>query len=83
MIVVTIELRSAVSRDRDKVLGVVGIANDGTGDADRASYDAVASRGPRGKSYVGRVEGFPKKSRSALELLRRALNAMHENGGLP
>jgi len=82
MIIVTLQLRSARGRQHDKNLGTVLIANDGTGNAGRGHYNVVTSRGPRAKKHHGRVENFPRDSRSALELLRRALNAVHENGEL-
>jgi hypothetical protein len=85
MIVVRIELKSAVSAARNRELAAIVIANEGTGDTARGNYTAIATRvgGPTRRHYDGRVEGFPRKSRSVLELLRRALNAIHENGGLP
>lgn len=81
MIVVEIVLRSAISRDRDRALGIVRIANVG-GTVQAGEYQVIAVR-PHGRPRVGRVVGFPRKSKSALELLRRALNALHEKGDLP
>lgn len=81
MIVVTLDLKSAISDDRSRRLGTVLIANEG-GDRRRANYDVRATRDGK-RVYNARVEAFPRGSRSALELLRRALNALHEKGELP
>lgn len=83
MIVVELHLKSAVSTTRDRLLGKVLIANDGTGLKNRGYYEVRAFRPTSLRLHKGRVENFPRKSRSALELLRRALNALHDNGGLP
>jgi hypothetical protein len=84
MIVAEIRLQSARGASRNRKLGVVLIANDGSSNDGRVGhYTVAASRGPRGKVYEARVENFPRHSRSALELLRRALNAIHDAGGLP
>lgn len=74
MIVVTVHLRSAVSSGRNRKLAIVTIANDGTGDAKTGHYNVAAKIGDRGKMRTGRVEGFPRKTKTVLELLRRALN---------
>jgi hypothetical protein len=79
MIVVTVELKSAISRTRDRTLGQVTIANDGTGTATRGNYLAVAT-GRGGRTLAtARVEGFPRRSRHALRLLVRALKALYPN----
>lgn len=83
MIVVDIRLKSAVARSRDRLLGKVLIANDGTGLKNRGYYEVRAFRPTSLRLHKGRVENFPRRSRSALELLRRALNALDEAGGLP
>jgi hypothetical protein len=79
---IEIHLVSAVHPDRSRFLGSVLIANDGTGDKSRGNYTAAATRDGRRK-YFGVVRGFPRRSRSALELLRRALNAIHQAEPLP
>lgn len=81
MIVVEIVLRSAISRDRDRPLGTVEIGNV-SGTVDAGTYRVRAQR-PHGRERVATVVGFPRKSKSALELLRRALNALHDRGDLP
>ena len=75
MIVVTVELKSAISRTRDRVLGVMTIANDGTGGATIGHYCATLA-GVRGRvldSCV--VRGFPRKKLLAWDLIYRALRA--------
>ena len=61
MIIVTVELRSAISRSRDKVLGRLTIANDGTGDASRGHYAATLEG--RGGRVIGScvIKDFPRK----------------------
>lgn len=74
MIVVTMYLRSAISTQRNRLLATVTIANDGTGDAKTGNYNVKARVGSRGKMREARVEGFPRRTKTVLELLRRALN---------
>ncbi|HEV8383016.1 MAG TPA: hypothetical protein VGQ29_15620 [Gemmatimonadales bacterium] len=82
MIVVTLDLRSALSSSRSRRLATITIANDGTGEDGRGNYHVMAQR-RGGRARFAGVRHFPRRSRSALELLRRALNALDENGGLP
>lgn len=82
MIRVLLSLQSARGRLHNRVLGIVLIANDGTGTAARGNYDVVARKGLKGFDRVSAVKDFPRKSQSALELLRRALNRLHEEGKL-
>lgn len=82
MIRVTLRLESAVDARRDRTLAVVNIANKGSGTAARGNYLVAARRGGGRTRFAG-VEGFPRRSRSALELLRRGLNALAEKGELP
>ena len=81
MIRVTLDLDSALGADRDRLLGTVNIINVG-GDAQRGNYTVMARNGS-GRLRYAVVKNFPRKSRTALELLRRALNALHEQGNLP
>lgn len=87
MIVCDVMLVSALGRHRDRQLGRIVISNIGTGTATRGNYVVMAGRGkPTGKpkrTYSAMVNDFPRKSRSGLELLRRALNALHKQGELP
>lgn len=82
MISVRIDLGSAQSAARSRRLATVLIVNDGTGERGAGNYLVSATRDGR-RIYKADVKNFPRRSRSALELLRRALNAIHENGGLP
>jgi hypothetical protein len=81
MIIVRIELRSARSENRNRPLGAMTVANIG-GTATRGDY-AYALQRPGGRVRQGEVKGFPRKQKSALELLRRCLNDLHERGELP
>jgi hypothetical protein len=83
MIRVHIELESALSPHRDRTLGWVTITNDGTSHSPSRGNYTVEARRPGGRERVTAVRNFPRQSRSALELLRRALNALHEGGNLP
>jgi hypothetical protein len=84
MIRVHIELESARGPHRDRTLGWVIIRNDGTSHSlSRGNYTVEARRPGGRRERVTAVRNFPRQSRSALELLRRALNALHEGGNLP
>jgi len=72
MIVVTVTLVSAVSRDRDRVLGEMTICNVG-GTATRGEYLAKT------KARTGRVSDYPRKEVSMWNLLRRSLEACGYN----
>ena len=75
MIVITVELKSAISRTRDRVLGVLTIANDGTGGATTGNYRATLA-GVRGRVIdTCVVRGFPRKKLLAWDLIYRALRA--------
>lgn len=81
MIVIKIELWPHGDRRRKKNIGTVVIANDGTGTPTRGNYHCVAAgRGNRSTRppcrQFGRVVGFARKSRSAYDLLKLALEAM-------
>lgn len=79
MIRVTVELISAISPARNRVLGVMHIANDGVTsretDGKRGSYNFII-RGKRKDRVLreGRVEDYPRKSALIWVLLHRALN---------
>lgn len=80
MIRVTVELISAISPDRNEVIGVAEIANIG-GDRSRGDYSVRLSK--RGRSFsrfgtpfrVGEVRGFPRLRLGGWDLLLRALQA--------
>lgn len=55
------------------------IHNDGTGDAKTGNYDAEIVEHSTGMASIARVEGYPR-SIGAVELVRRALNAISERG---
>jgi hypothetical protein len=83
MIVVKVELWPFGDEDKARLLGVLMIANDGTGDNKKASYEVQASHagkyfGKRKEPYkTGRVEGF-LRSLSPYRLIFRALKALGE-----
>lgn len=85
MIVLTATLLNANGRAFDVPLGVVTIINDGSGTMDRGNYRvSLKTDGRRrGKVRMADVIGFPRRSRSTWEILRRALNEMAERGVLP
>ena len=83
MIQVEIKLRSARGRKYDRILGVVVIANDGTGTAEEGNYEFALSHagvyfGKRKEPYKkGKVKGF-KRNLSPYRLLYRVLKKAGE-----
>lgn len=82
MITVTVALHSAVHPRRSRELASIVIVNDGTGNSRQGNYQVAATRHRR-RVYRASVQDFPRRSRSALELLRRGLNALAAQGALP
>lgn len=78
MIVVSCDLISAVSAERDESLGRVEIANDGTGSVTRASYDVrLYSRGNNSRLIrTARVENYPRQAQPAWRLIAAAFAAL-------
>jgi hypothetical protein len=82
MIVVSVQLDSAISSSRDKELARVHIANAG-GDAEHGDYVCTSMRG-RGKAQLDRltvnrfavVKNHPRKREHVLNLVAKALNEM-------
>lgn len=77
MIRVHIELDSAIT-GKTRSLAFIAIRNDVTGTARRGNYTVIARQARGRKTYFASVKNFPRKSRSALELLRRALNELED-----
>lgn len=89
MIVVKVELWPLGSEAKATELGRMYIANDGTGDAERGSYDvAVCRKGYRSvpapidkregaprATRVGRVENYPRLAYNMWRLITRALKS--------
>ncbi len=77
MIKITVELDSAISRTRDRLLGIAEIANDGTGNASHGNYVVrIGKAGSKSRETwrSGVVRDFPRKGRlGAWDLLYRAL----------
>lgn len=77
MIRVTVELESAISRDRDQRLAEVVIYNRGTGTHERGDYCVLSYRkGTKTVQREGTVENHPRLSQPVLTLLRKSLEAM-------
>lgn len=79
MIKVTVELKSAISKHRDKVLGVAYICNDNTGTVSRGNYGGSFSNEKRKVAKHVSIKDFPRKSQNHWELLRRCLNELHSS----
>lgn len=73
MIRVTIEIYNGKSLELSQV---IAIKNDATGTEDVGHYDVDAYGSDRMKYLSARVEKFPRRKRSVLQLVRRALNAL-------
>lgn len=82
MIVVRVELHSAIT-GRVSEIGRMHIANDGeSSDAKRGSYDvAVLRRGGGGVTRRGRVENYPRLSYNVWRLICRALKSAFPEEG--
>lgn len=78
MIVVRVELWPKGDEAKARPLGMVFVANDGTSRVRaRGSYDVRAwGKKNRPLRRAGRVENFPRRSRTVFDLLRRALGAL-------
>jgi len=75
MIVVNVDLKSAISTTRDRHLATLHISNTATGTKTRRNY-AVRAFGPAGKpGKRGEVLDYPAEDVSVLNLVRRALEA--------
>ena len=78
MIKITVELISAIDPKRNKTLGVMEIANDGTGDHDKSSYNGRIYRAPTFKhlTCTGRVEDYSRNRNVVWVLIARMLTNM-------
>jgi hypothetical protein len=76
MIVVTVELHSAITGRVSRLGGMV-IANDGTGSKSRGNYDAqlVSRNGAKGRA--ARVEGHAREALSVWVLVGKAIAALY------
>ena len=76
MIIVTVELKSAIDDSRSRLLGKMILANDGTSTtASKGHYDAVFFGGSGGAGKRGRVENYPRNAVAIWNLIRRACEA--------
>ena len=84
MIRVTVELISAVSPSRSKILGVAEIVNDGSlGNGSQGNYNVKFSKREPCLNTTwrsGRVEKFARKRYGAWYLLYKALRSVIETG---
>ncbi len=91
MIKVTIELWPFGVESEKETLGEMFIWNDGTGTPGRGNYKFWWGRGRNSldelrsvklgdKKPKGELKGFPRKSYSAFELVKRCLNAVKHVG---
>jgi hypothetical protein len=78
MIVVPMELKSAISASRSRSLGRLEIGNDGTGTATRGNYEVrLYSSGDRPRLIrTARVENFPRQAVPAWRLIQKAMEAL-------
>ena len=82
MIRVTIELVPHGNESKTRTLHVGVIANNGTGSKTKGNYYfALSQRGSRKVWKSGVVQGFPRKSRGAWNLLYRVLEEAAERRG--
>lgn len=80
MLRVTIELVPFGLESRKSTIGVVEIANDGSGDTTTGNYEVTLSKEPpiakkRGVWKKGEVKGFPRLKLGPYDLLYRALKS--------
>ena len=78
MIRITVELLSARDKSRNKVLAVMQIANDGTGNHDKSSYDGRVLRAPNfvHTTREGRVEDYNRNANPVWVLIAKMLIKM-------
>lgn len=83
MLMIKIELHPGGDESKARLIGMIAIANDGTGDEQTGSYNVVASHagkylGKRPEPYkTGKVQSFAR-GLSPYRLLARALKALGE-----
>jgi len=78
MIIVTVDLKSAISESRDRRLATLHICNVG-GTKTHGDY-SVRAYGPQGNpGKAGEVKNYPRGAVAVLNLVRRALEAAGYN----
>lgn len=75
MIVVSVDLASAIHPSRSRRLAMLHIVNDGGGTATHGSYDVIAYGAGGHSGKKGRVEHYPRKAVAVLNLVHRAIEA--------
>ena len=77
MIVVEMQLCSAISSSRDRQLCKVKIVNDGTSTkASRGNYDVTLYGCDGRRIRTARVENYPRNAKPAWRLLQAAMEAL-------
>lgn len=81
MIIVNVNLKSAISSTRDTSLAVVHITNDGTGNQTRRNYTVeLFSRGDNPRLIRKRkIENWPAKAKPAWRLIAEAFKQLELN----
>ena len=74
-IVVKLELWPGGDKERARTMGILIIANDGTGTASRGNYDyqLLGKQAQDLKGSPGQIKDYPKLRKHAWELVRRIL----------
>jgi len=80
MIVTTMRLHSAISRDRDQDLVRITIINTGTGSEKRGNYSWKIYGRRNQLLRSGSILDWPRKSKTALALLQRVINDAYPRG---
>jgi hypothetical protein len=75
MIKITVELISAISSSRNKLLGTAIICNDGSGTETKGNYTALFRGALGGNGKSGVIKDYPRKAVSIWNLIRRACEA--------
>lgn len=84
MIRVTVELVSAISPDRSRVLGTIEIANDATGSAEVGNYTGTLHAEYTGASgRKGRLLNFNRRKQSVFSLVGGFLKLWGHTGHSP
>ena len=81
MIRITAELYPKGKAEGRRVLGVIVIANDGTGGSHSGNYDVWACLRTMRSRRQGRVTNFPRASRHVWRLVFKALKDLYEKSG--
>jgi hypothetical protein len=73
VIYVEMNLHSAITQKKSTLVTIV-IINDGTGTAKRGNYDYTIHGRKKQRLKSGRIEGWPRQSKTACALLQAVIN---------